>query len=147
MLWRGRNLRALPSEAESRTNWQGLKRKALVAWQGIKVEALWEDQVWRLTSQWNGRLRAAHSGAVHRRVRCNQRIEVLSAEIHNGGAKAMREPLLTLHILSVIIWLGCGLYEIFLAHEIKLSRGTVLELNLVKIYIKYSAAEIGRAHV
>ena len=52
----------------------------------------------------------------------------------------MREPLLTLHILSVIIWLGCGLYEIFLAHEIKLSRGTVLELNLVKIYIKYSAA-------
>ena len=48
-LWRGRNLRALPSEAESRTNWQGLKRKALVAWQGIKVEAPWEDQVCRLT--------------------------------------------------------------------------------------------------
>ena len=68
-LWRGRNLRALPSDTESRTNWQGLKRKALVAWQGIKVEALWEDQVWRLTSQWNGRLRAAHSGAAHRRVR------------------------------------------------------------------------------
>ena len=68
-LWRGRNLWALPSEVESRTNWQGLKRKALVAWQGIKVEAPWEDQVCRLTSQWNGRLRAAHSGAVHRRVR------------------------------------------------------------------------------
>ena len=40
-----------------------------VAWQGIKVEALWADRVCRLTSQWNGRLRAAHSGAVHRRVR------------------------------------------------------------------------------
>ena len=69
VLWRGRNLRALPSDTESRTNWLGLKRKALIAWQGIKVEAPWEDQVWRLTSQWNGRLRAAHSGAVHRRVR------------------------------------------------------------------------------
>ena len=65
----GRSLWALRSEAESRTNWQGLKRKALIAWQGIKVEALREDQVCRLTSQWNGRLRAAHSGAVHRRVR------------------------------------------------------------------------------
>ena len=40
-----------------------------VAWQGFKLEAPSEDQVWRLTSQWNGRLRAAHSGAVHRRVR------------------------------------------------------------------------------
>ena len=45
------------------------KGKVFVAWQGIKVEALWADQVCRLTSQWNGRLRAAHSGAVHRRVR------------------------------------------------------------------------------
>ena len=40
-----------------------------VAWQGIKVEAPLVDQVCRLTSQWNGRLRAAHFGAVHRRVR------------------------------------------------------------------------------
>ena len=86
-LWRGRNLRALPSEAESRTNWQGLKRKALVAWQGIKVEALWEDQVWRLTSQWNGRLRAAHSGAVHRRVRRQTRV-TLEAQIEATDTEA-----------------------------------------------------------
>ena len=86
-LWRGRNLRALPSEAESRTNWLGLKRKALVAWQGIKVEALWEDQVWRLTSQWNGRLRAAHFGATQRRVRRQTRV-TLDARIEATDTEA-----------------------------------------------------------
>ena len=50
------------------------KGKVFVAWQGIKVEAPWADQVWRLTSQWSGRLRAAHSGAAHRRVRRQTRV-------------------------------------------------------------------------
>ena len=77
----------MPSEAESRTKWQGLKRKALVAWQGIKVEAPREDQVCRLTSQWNGRLRAAHSGAVHRRVRC-QRLEVCARGVLRMGPRS-----------------------------------------------------------
>ena len=58
-----------------------------VAWQGIKVEALWEDQVWRLTSQWNGRLRAAHSGAVHRRVRRQTRV-TLEAQIEATDTEA-----------------------------------------------------------
>ena len=51
-----------------------------------------------------------------------------------------RAPLLTIHVLSVIIWLGCGLYEIFLAREMKAARGTALELHLARIYIKYAAA-------
>ena len=63
------------------------KGKVFVAWQGIKVEALWEDQVWRLTSQWNGRLRAAHSGAVHRRVR-RQTSVTLEAQIEASDTEA-----------------------------------------------------------
>ena len=51
-----------------------------------------------------------------------------------------RAPLLTIHVLSVIVWLGCGLYEIFLAREMKTARGTALELHLARIYIKYAAA-------
>ena len=51
-----------------------------------------------------------------------------------------RAPLLTIHILSVIVWLGCGLYEIFLAREIKIARGTDFELHLARMYIKYSSA-------
>ena len=71
-----------------------------VAWQGIEVEAPWADQVWRLTSQWNGRLRAAHSGAVHRRVRRQRawlcargglRMELRSAESPQGRANIPRE--------------------------------------------------------
>ena len=51
----------------------------------------------------------------------------------------MREPLLVIHILSVIIWLGCGLYELFLAREMKRARGSHLELELTRIYLKYAA--------
>ncbi len=45
-----------------------------------------------------------------------------------------RAPLLTVHILSVVIGLGCGLYEIFLAHEMKNARGTLFELDLARRY-------------
>ena len=51
-----------------------------------------------------------------------------------------RAPLLTVHILSVIVWLGCGLYEIFLAREMKGAQGTPFELHLTRLYIKYSPA-------
>ena len=50
-----------------------------------------------------------------------------------------REPLLTIHILSVIVWLGCGLYEIFVASELKRVRGTKYEIDLARFYLKYSA--------
>lgn len=51
-----------------------------------------------------------------------------------------REPLLlTIHILSVIVWLGCGLYELFVARELKRARGTVLEVQLMRLYLRYAA--------
>lgn len=49
-----------------------------------------------------------------------------------------REPLLTIHILSVIVWLGCGLYELFIAYELKKARGTPFEAQLARMYLKYS---------
>ena len=52
----------------------------------------------------------------------------------------LRAPLLTVHILSVIVWLGCGLYEIFLAREMKRAHGTPFELQLTRLYIKYAPA-------
>lgn len=51
----------------------------------------------------------------------------------------LRNSLLTIHILSVIVWLGCGLYELFLARELRLARGTPLEVDLARIYLKYSS--------
>ena len=51
-----------------------------------------------------------------------------------------RAPLLTIHVLSVIVWLGCGLYEIFLAREMENARGTSFELHLARLYIKYAPA-------
>lgn len=51
----------------------------------------------------------------------------------------VREPLLTIHVLSVIVWLGCGLYELFLARDLKRARGTPLELHLMRLYLRYSA--------
>ncbi len=50
----------------------------------------------------------------------------------------LREVLLTIHVLAVIVWLGCGLYEFFLAHEIKKARGTHLEIPLIQLYGKYA---------
>ena len=51
----------------------------------------------------------------------------------------LREPLLTIHILSAIVWLGCGLYEIFVAWELKRVRGTKYEVDLARFYLKWSA--------
>ena len=51
----------------------------------------------------------------------------------------LRSILLSIHVLSVIVWLGCGLYELFLARELKLARGTALELHYARMYLKYAA--------
>ena len=51
----------------------------------------------------------------------------------------LRNTLLTIHLLSVIVWLGCGLYELFVARELKCARGTPLEADLARLYLKYSA--------
>lgn len=51
----------------------------------------------------------------------------------------LRESLLTIHILSVVVWLGCGLYELFLARELKRARGTPLEVRFARVYLRYSA--------
>jgi uncharacterized membrane protein len=51
----------------------------------------------------------------------------------------LRNSLLTIHVLSVVVWLGCGLYELFLAHELKNARGTAGEVRLARIYLKYAA--------
>ena len=51
----------------------------------------------------------------------------------------MRNTLLTIHVLSVVIWLGCGLYEIFVARELKAARGTPREVEFARLYLKYAA--------
>ena len=51
----------------------------------------------------------------------------------------LRNSLLTIHILSVIVWLGCGLYELFVARELKRSHGTPQEVDLARLYLKYAA--------
>ena len=51
----------------------------------------------------------------------------------------LRNSLLTVHLLGVVVWLGCGLYELFLSRELKHSRGTAKEVELSRLYVKYSA--------
>jgi hypothetical protein len=56
-----------------------------------------------------------------------------------GASSVLRNSLLTIHVLSVIVWLGCGLYELFLARELKKARGSPGEVRLARIYLKYAA--------
>ena len=51
----------------------------------------------------------------------------------------LRNSLLTIHVLSVVVWLGCGLYELFVARELKAARGTRREVEFARIYLKYAA--------
>lgn len=51
----------------------------------------------------------------------------------------LRDTLLTIHILAVIVWLGFGLYELLLSHEIHKAKGTPLEVPLIRIYGRYSS--------
>ncbi|MFI5317211.1 MAG: hypothetical protein ACHQ6T_16035 [Myxococcota bacterium] len=49
----------------------------------------------------------------------------------------LRGTLLTLHLLGVIVWLGAGLYDLFLDHEIQRARGTPAEIALARVYTRY----------
>jgi hypothetical protein len=49
----------------------------------------------------------------------------------------MRSTLLTFHLLGVVVWLGAGLYELFLDHEIRRARGTPAEVSLARVYCRY----------
>ena len=46
---------------------------------------------------------------------------------------------LTIHVLSVVVWLGCGLYELFLAHELKQARVDSHSGASLRMYLKYAA--------
>ncbi len=49
----------------------------------------------------------------------------------------MRETLLTIHLLGVVVWLGAGLYELFLQRELRLHRGTPSEVAIARVYTRY----------
>ncbi len=49
----------------------------------------------------------------------------------------LRNTLLTFHILFVVVWLGGGLYDVFLAHEAKKARGTDLEVPVLRMKMYY----------
>lgn len=51
----------------------------------------------------------------------------------------LRNFLLTIHVLGVIVWLGCGLYEILLLRELRRLRGnTAAEVAVIRIYGRYA---------
>ena len=50
----------------------------------------------------------------------------------------LRTVLLSIHLLAVIIWLGVGLYELFLRREIRQARGLPQEIALMRIYGRYA---------
>ena len=49
----------------------------------------------------------------------------------------LRGALVTIHLLAVIVWLGAGLYDLFLASEIKRHRGRHEEIVLARVYVRY----------
>jgi hypothetical protein len=49
----------------------------------------------------------------------------------------LRGVLLSLHLLGVIVWLGAGLYDLFLDREIERARGTPAEVALARVYTRY----------
>jgi len=51
----------------------------------------------------------------------------------------LRNVLLSVHLVAAIVWLGVGLYELFLYREIRRARGTPLEVQLIQIYGRYSS--------
>lgn len=59
----------------------------------------------------------------------------------------LRGILLTTHILAVTVWLGAGLYDLFLSHEMKRQRGTPAEVILARIYVRYGPVIVAAALV
>jgi putative copper export protein len=49
----------------------------------------------------------------------------------------LRGTLLTIHLLAVVVWLGGGLYDLFLVRELKRQRGTPAEVTLARVYVRY----------
>jgi uncharacterized membrane protein len=49
----------------------------------------------------------------------------------------LRGALLALHLLGVIVWLGAGLYELLLDHEMRRARGAPAELAMARVYARY----------
>jgi len=45
--------------------------------------------------------------------------------------------LLSLHVIGVVVWLGAGLYDGFVDHEIRRARGTPAEVTLARVYVRY----------
>ncbi len=50
----------------------------------------------------------------------------------------LRNVLLSIHILAVVVWLGCGLYELLLTREIRRAFGSPEEIPLIRIYGRYA---------
>jgi uncharacterized membrane protein len=49
----------------------------------------------------------------------------------------LRNILLTIHLLSVVVWLGAGLNDFFLTREIASAAGQPAELSLIRIHLRY----------
>ena len=49
----------------------------------------------------------------------------------------LQGTLLSLHLLGVVVWIGAGLYDLFVDHEIVRARGTPAEVALARVYVRY----------
>jgi uncharacterized membrane protein len=47
------------------------------------------------------------------------------------------ETLLSIHLLSAVVWLGAGLYDFLITSEIALAAGQPAELPLIRIHLRY----------
>jgi hypothetical protein len=50
---------------------------------------------------------------------------------------ALRLTLLTIHILSAVVWFGAGLYDFFLTREIASAAGRPAEVALIRIHLRH----------
>lgn len=57
----------------------------------------------------------------------------------------LRGILLTTHLLAVTVWLGAGLYDLFLSREMKRWRGTPAEVTLARVYVRYGPVIVAAA--
>lgn len=55
----------------------------------------------------------------------------------------LRGTLLATHLLAVVVWLGGGLYDSFLAYEIARQRGTRGEATLARVYVRWGPVIVG----
>ncbi len=55
----------------------------------------------------------------------------------------LRGTLLAIHLLAVVVWLGAGLYDSFVAREIRRQRGTRGEVTLARLYVRYGPVIVG----